>query len=104
MRGSELNIVCEGLLSKIFQPIQGEERGLVVLVTSTHPRSGVSQITRVMAESLDQHGSQFAILLNGRGKDLKKSVSNAAQKHLEPRNAARSLSTDLSTESWQSLQ
>ncbi|HEY1463591.1 MAG TPA: hypothetical protein VGF44_09260 [Terriglobales bacterium] len=94
MHGSELSVVCEGLLSKIFQPAQETQRGFVVLVTSIHPRAGVSQITRAMAESLDQHGSQFAILLNAREADLKKSVPNAEKRS----------SNHLFAENWHGLQ
>jgi Mrp family chromosome partitioning ATPase len=104
MHGSELSVVCEGLLSKIFQPAQETQQGFVVLVTSMHPRAGVSQITRAMAESLDQHGSQFAILLNARGTDLKKSVSNAAKKRAAGKDPEKRASNHQLTDNWQSLQ
>ena len=104
MHGSELSVVCEGLLSKIFQPAQETQQGFVVLVTSMHPRAGVSQITRAMAESLDQHGSQFAILLNARGTDLKKSVSNAAKKRAAGKDPEKRASNHQLADNWQSLQ
>lgn len=104
MHGSELSVVCEGLLSKIFQPAQETQRGFVVLVTSMHPRAGVSQITRAMAESLDQHGSQFAILLNARGTDLKKTVSNAAKKRQGTKDFEKRVPNHQLGDNWQSLQ
>ena len=104
MHGSELSVVCEGLLSKIFQPAQETQQGFVVLVTSMHPRAGVSQITRAMAESLDQHGSQFAILLNARGTDLKKTVSNAAKKRQGAKDFEKRVHNHQLGDNWQSLQ
>ena len=59
MQGSELSVVCEGLLSKIFQPAQEQKRGFVVLVTSMHPRAGVTQITKAMADSLSRKGTNL---------------------------------------------
>jgi Mrp family chromosome partitioning ATPase len=67
MQGSDLNIVCDGLLSRIFQrPSEENTRGVVVAVTSAHPRAGVSHITTALASALDQGGDRFTMLLNGR--------------------------------------
>lgn len=67
MHRTDLNAVCEGLLSRIFRrPNEGDGRGQVVAVTSAHPRAGVSHITNALAAALDQGGDQFTMLLNGR--------------------------------------
>jgi hypothetical protein len=100
MQGSELSVVCEGLLSKIFQPAQEQKRGCVVLVTSMHPRAGVTQITKAMADSLDQQGNRFAILLNARGAALEKKIVPLMRKSDEARGTAEA---DLPGESWQGL-
>lgn len=97
MQKTELNVICEGLLSKIFQPAREHNRGLVVLVTSMHPRAGVTQITRAMAEALDEQGNQFAILLNARGTGMNK-IMVSAEESWQPAAA------DPHCDSWQSLQ
>jgi Mrp family chromosome partitioning ATPase len=67
VQGAELNVVCDGLLSRIFQrPSEENSRGFVVAITSTHPKAGVSHITNALASALDQGGDQFTMLLNGR--------------------------------------
>ncbi len=68
MPGTELSIVCEGLLSRIFRQRNGDSanRGFVVALTSAHPSAGVSYITKAMASALDQQGNQITLLLNGR--------------------------------------
>lgn len=68
MPGTELNVVCESLLSRIFRRPNGENdnRGFVVAITSAHPGAGVSYITNALANALDQHGHQITLLLNGR--------------------------------------
>lgn len=67
MQGADLNVVCDGLLSRIFQrPNEENTRGVVVAITAAHPRAGVSHITTALASSLDQGGDRFTMLLNGR--------------------------------------
>jgi hypothetical protein len=106
MQGTELNVVCEGLLSKIFQPDHENQRGIVVLLTSMHPGAGVSEITKAMAEALDPHGNEFAILLNARGTELEKTVSEAIR--ARPVQTSDEFGEDDASEpaceNWQSLQ
>jgi Mrp family chromosome partitioning ATPase len=67
VQGAELSVVCDGLLSRIFQrPSEENTRGFVVAITSAHPRAGVSHITNALASALDQGGGGFTMLLNGR--------------------------------------
>ena len=68
MPGTELSVVCEGLLSRIFRRRNEENsnRGFVVALTSAHPGAGVSYITSALATALDQQGHQITLLLNGR--------------------------------------
>ncbi len=67
MQGADLNVVCDGLLSRIFQrPSEENSRGVVVAVTAAHPRAGVSHITTALASALDQGGDRLTMLLNGR--------------------------------------
>jgi Mrp family chromosome partitioning ATPase len=67
VQGAELSVVCDGLLSRIFQrPSEENSRGFVVVLTSAHPRAGVSHITNALAAALDQGGDRFTMLLNGR--------------------------------------
>jgi Mrp family chromosome partitioning ATPase len=68
MPGTELSVVCEGLLSRIFrrQNADNSNRGFVVALTSAHPAAGVSYITNALAAALDQNGHQITLLLNGR--------------------------------------
>jgi Mrp family chromosome partitioning ATPase len=67
MQGAQLHVVCDGLLSRIFQrPSEENTRGFVVAVTSAHPKAGVSHITNALASTLDQGGDRFTMLLNGR--------------------------------------
>lgn len=68
MPGTELSVVCEGLLSRIFRRRSEDNgnRGFVVALTSAHPAAGVSYITNALATALDQHGHQITLLLNGR--------------------------------------
>src|SRR5262249_35253480 len=82
---------------KIFQAESEHQRGLVVLVTSMHPRAGVTQITRAMAESLDQQGNQFSILLNARGRGRNHVVVSANE-------SWRPTAEDPHCDNWQSLQ
>lgn len=66
MQGAALSVVCDGLLSRIFQrPGKEDTRGVVVMVMAFHPRAGVSHITTALASALDQGGGGFTILLNG---------------------------------------
>lgn len=82
MPGTELSVVCEGLLSRIFrqQNLDNDGRGFVVALTSAHPAAGVSYITNALATALDQNGHQITLLLNGRhlGQAEAKSASAAA--------------------------
>ncbi len=82
MPGTELSVVCEGLLSRIFrqQNLDNDGRGFVVALTSAHPAAGVSYITNALATALDQNGHQITLLLNGRhlGQAEAKSASTAA--------------------------
>jgi Mrp family chromosome partitioning ATPase len=65
--GAELSVVCDGLLSRIFQrPTEENTNGFVVAITSAHPRAGVSHITNALASALDQGGDRHTMLLNGR--------------------------------------
>jgi hypothetical protein len=67
MQGAELSVVCDGLLSRIFQrPREENNRGFVVALTSAHPQAGVSLITNALASVLDQGGDPSTMLLNGR--------------------------------------
>jgi len=106
MQGTELNVVCEGLLSKIFQPDHENKCGFVVLLTSMHSGAGVSEITRAMAESLDQHGNEFAILLNARGAELENTASEVigARPVQTPDRLWEHDGSDSACENWQSLQ
>lgn len=64
MQGTELSVVCDGLLSRIFhRPNENHNEGFVVAVTSAHPGAGVSYITNALASTLDP---RFTSLLNGR--------------------------------------
>ena len=66
MRGTDLGMTCEGLLSRIFQRPQPDGRGAVVAFTSAHPQAGVSHITNALAAALAQGGDDHTMLLNGR--------------------------------------
>ena len=66
MRGTDLGMVCEGLLSRVFHRPQPDGRGLVVAFTSAHPRAGVSHIANALAAALTQGGDDHTMLLNGR--------------------------------------
>jgi Mrp family chromosome partitioning ATPase len=66
VQGTELSIVCEGLLSRIFRRKTEDNRGFVVALTSAHPAAGVSYITNALATALDEQGHQITLLLNGR--------------------------------------
>ena len=66
MRGTDLGMVCEGLLSRVFHRPQPDGRGLVVEFTSAHPRAGVSHIANALAAALTQGGDDHTMLLNGR--------------------------------------
>jgi Mrp family chromosome partitioning ATPase len=67
LRGADLSVICDGLLSRIFhRPDEQDTRGVVVTVTASHPRAGVSHITTALASALDQGGGGFTMLLNGR--------------------------------------
>jgi Mrp family chromosome partitioning ATPase len=66
VRGTDLGMVCEGLLSRIFQRPQPDGRGVVVALTSAHPQAGVSHITNALAAALAQGGDDHTMLLNGR--------------------------------------
>jgi hypothetical protein len=67
MQGTDLRLVCDGLLSRIFRRVNEENaRGIVVAFTSAHPQAGVSHITNALASALDLGGDQLTMLLNGR--------------------------------------
>jgi Mrp family chromosome partitioning ATPase len=66
VRGTDLGMVCEGLLSRIFQRPQPDGRGVVVALTAAHPQAGVSHITNALAAALAQGGDDHTMLLNGR--------------------------------------
>jgi Mrp family chromosome partitioning ATPase len=62
---AHLRMVCEGLLFKIVQQSKDTAGGgFVVALTSPTPGSGVSHITRALADSLRRGGGQFAISLD----------------------------------------
>jgi Mrp family chromosome partitioning ATPase len=62
---AHLRMVCEGLLFKIVQQSKEQsEGGFVVAITSPTPGSGVSHITRALADSLRKGGDQVAISLD----------------------------------------
>jgi Mrp family chromosome partitioning ATPase len=65
LRMAHLRMVCEGLLFKIVQQSRDHNNGgFVVALTSPTPGSGVSHITRALADSLRKGGGQFAISLD----------------------------------------
>ena len=66
VKGTDLGMACEGLLSRIFQRPQQDGRGVVVAITSAHPQAGVSHITNALAAALAQGGDDHTMLLNGR--------------------------------------
>ena len=62
---AHLRMVCEGLLFKIVQQSKDHTAGgFVVAITSPAPGSGVSHITRALADSLRKGGDQVAISLD----------------------------------------
>jgi Mrp family chromosome partitioning ATPase len=62
---AHLRMVCEGLLFKIVQHSKDQtDGGFVVAMTSPTPGSGVSHITRALADSLRKGGDQVAISLD----------------------------------------
>src|ERR1700687_5907623 len=62
---AHLRMVCEGLLFKIVQQSKDHTNGgFVVALTSPTPGSGVSHITRALADSLRKGGGQFSISLD----------------------------------------
>jgi len=84
--GADLSVVCDGLLSKIFQsPGEGNPRGFVVALTSAHPQAGVSHITNALASALDQGGERFTMLLNGRYMSMDEEVLSDSEMESEGR-------------------
>ncbi len=79
MRGTDLGMVCEGLLSRIFQRPQQDGRGVVVALTSAHPQAGVSHITNALAAALAQGGDDHTMLLNGRYMSAEDAGESAAR-------------------------
>jgi Mrp family chromosome partitioning ATPase len=95
--GTELSVVCEGVLSRIFRPRNedGNGRGLVVALTSAHPAAGVSYITKALATALDQHGHEITLLLNGR---------HLGEVDRKPALAPQNLGPDPRRDNWYSYQ
>lgn len=86
MQGAELSVVCDGLLSRIFKcPSEESPRGIVVALTSAHPKAGVSHITNALASTLDQGGDRFTMLLNGRYMSTANDDSDESEERAEGR-------------------
>lgn len=67
MQRSELSVVCDGLLARIFQrQREDNKRGFMVAITSAHPQAGVSHIANALAVALNQDGEQSTMLLSSR--------------------------------------
>jgi Mrp family chromosome partitioning ATPase len=67
MQRSELSVVCDALLARIFQ--RGHEdasRGFIVAITSAHPQAGVSHISNALAMALNQGDDRSTMLLSSR--------------------------------------
>jgi hypothetical protein len=103
--GTDLSVVCDGLLSKIFQcSLEENPRGIVVALTSAHPHAGVSHITNALAASIDQGGGRFTMLLNGRYMDTDESVSDCTEIETEGRaNLWQQRRRDGSTNNWHAM-
>jgi hypothetical protein len=63
MLATELSVLCEGLLLRVFHQPHEQESGFVVALFSPHPRAGVTQITNALADALsrDDDGSAKAL-------------------------------------------
>jgi hypothetical protein len=57
-------MVHEGLLFKIFQQTDTNNRGFAVALTSLHPGAGVTEMTNSLADALGQEGEPCAIALS----------------------------------------
>jgi Mrp family chromosome partitioning ATPase len=67
MQRSELSVVCDALLARIFQrEREDSSRGFIVAITSAHPRAGVSHITNALAMALNQGDDRSTMLLSSR--------------------------------------
>jgi hypothetical protein len=63
MIGTELSVLCEGLLLRVFQQPHAHGRGFVVALFSAHPGAGVTQVTNALADALkrDDDGSATSL-------------------------------------------
>jgi Mrp family chromosome partitioning ATPase len=63
MLETELSVLCEGLLLRVFQQQREHDRGCVVALCSPHPGVGVTQITNALADALNRDGDGRAMSL-----------------------------------------
>ncbi len=106
MKGMNLGMACEGLLSRIFQRPQPDGRGVVVALTSAHPQAGVSHIANALAAALAQGGDDHTMLLNGRYMSTEDAGENAARlfKGGTTANLWQTHRPDGSRDSWHGIQ